>query len=448
MALLDERLGLSAVPQSNRPQTDLGAQNRRDGGRRLLVALSLCGLWLLLFTPAMTFADDKAGKKVTRTLAQRDRIMASLRTQTQVDVVDQPLINVMEFIEALHNIPVVLDVAAMNDEGISEDTPITLTLEGVTLQFTLQVMLEPLQLEAIVEDDVLKITTAVAAAEKLETRVYDLKYYLGDAVDAELHAWLRETVKDCVAPKSWSEFTSDKGGEIAKVDQFKNEQNNPPANMLTQVFIVRQTAKTHREIEVLLTKLQRVWRPDQNIPLSLSERNLEKIRASLSTEVEVDFPDLPLTDVADDMKDLLKIPILIDEVELNDEGISVDTPIYANLKEATAENAWRIMLRPLALEAVPHGEALLITTSRRAEMLRTVRLYDVSDLSLYGAAGTIKAVVQPDDWDSNSSSPGAISSLSHEGQDGLLVIRQSERGHQEVETLLGQLRLLKQNPAP
>src|SRR5262249_44204837 len=54
----------------------------------------------------------------------------------------------------------------------------TLKLDGISLRSVLKLLLEPLQLTYIIEDEVMKITTATSAGAKLSTRVY----YVGDLV--------------------------------------------------------------------------------------------------------------------------------------------------------------------------------------------------------------------------------------------------------------------------
>lgn len=100
------------------------------------------------------------------------RIREALDEQTEIQFVDTPLQDVMDYLSDLHNITIILDDVALGDEGISSDEPITLILSGITLRSAMKIMLEKLQLTWVIEDEVMKITTQLAADEKLETRVY------------------------------------------------------------------------------------------------------------------------------------------------------------------------------------------------------------------------------------------------------------------------------------
>ncbi len=101
-----------------------------------------------------------------------ERIFKALDDQTSVDFADSPLTEVVDYLKDLHNIEIVIDEAALNDEGISTDSPITLQLAGISLKNALKLMLEPLQLTYVVEDEVMKITTTIKAEESLQIRVY------------------------------------------------------------------------------------------------------------------------------------------------------------------------------------------------------------------------------------------------------------------------------------
>jgi hypothetical protein len=52
------------------------------------------------------------------------------------------------------------------------DTPVTLKLAGVSLRSVLKLLLEPSQLTWLIEDEVMKITTATKASDRLSVRVY------------------------------------------------------------------------------------------------------------------------------------------------------------------------------------------------------------------------------------------------------------------------------------
>jgi len=101
-----------------------------------------------------------------------EKIRKSLSKPTTVEFLDLPLEDCITFLKEYHNINIWLDRATLTDEGVALDQPITLKLAGVTLRSVLKLLLEPVQLTYVIEDEVMKITTSAKAGEKLQTRVY------------------------------------------------------------------------------------------------------------------------------------------------------------------------------------------------------------------------------------------------------------------------------------
>jgi len=105
------------------------------------------------------------------TTAER-RITAALDDQTTINFADTPLIDVVDYLSRTHEIPIILDVFAIEEEGLLVDEPVNLVLAGITLQSALKIMLSEFQLTYVIEDEVMKITTVDVAADILSTRVY------------------------------------------------------------------------------------------------------------------------------------------------------------------------------------------------------------------------------------------------------------------------------------
>ncbi|TXT33036.1 MAG: hypothetical protein FD138_1976, partial [Planctomycetota bacterium] len=101
-----------------------------------------------------------------------ERISAQLDKPTDIDFQDQPLTDVISYLADFHNIPIIIDNEALTEEGIATDTPVTRTLTGVKLRSALKIILAPLQLSYVIEDEVMKITTLSKEKDRLQTRVY------------------------------------------------------------------------------------------------------------------------------------------------------------------------------------------------------------------------------------------------------------------------------------
>ncbi len=101
-----------------------------------------------------------------------EKIRRALSQPTTVEFLDLPLEDAITFLKEYHNINIYIDKATLTDEGVAIDQPVTLKLAGVTLRSVLKLLLEPVQLTYVIEDEVMKITTSAKAGEKLQTRVY------------------------------------------------------------------------------------------------------------------------------------------------------------------------------------------------------------------------------------------------------------------------------------
>src|SRR5207249_3332309 len=87
------------------------------------------------------------------------RISAILDDPTELAFNDTPLSDVIVYLADLHNIQIIIDNQDLSDAAIPTDSPVTRTLAGVKLRSALKIVLEPLKLSYVIEDDVLKIVT-------------------------------------------------------------------------------------------------------------------------------------------------------------------------------------------------------------------------------------------------------------------------------------------------
>jgi hypothetical protein len=92
-----------------------------------------------------------------------------------------------------------------------------------------------------------------------------------------------------------------------------------------------------------------------------------RILAALKTQIEPDYPGIPLQQVLAALADELDIPLWINQAELDLNGIDADTPMVLQLPQVTVRSALRLMLDPLELTYVVRNEVLEITSKQSAE---------------------------------------------------------------------------------
>lgn len=165
-------------------------------------------------------------------------IAKALDRPTTVEFIDSPLEDCFSFLREFHKINIWLDRGALTDEGVALDQPITLKLTGVRLESILNLLLGPVQLDWIIQDEVLKITTRAKADELGEVRTYDVQNLLDSGHTPEE---LIASITKCVAPGTWT--GEDASGGISHTGG---------------VLIVRQSQRTHAEVASVLEDLDRI----------------------------------------------------------------------------------------------------------------------------------------------------------------------------------------------
>ncbi len=172
--------------------------------------------------------DDSAEARILKTLAK----------PTTVEFVDLPLEDCLTFLKDYHQIPVWLNKGAMTEDGIALDQPITLKLAGVSFESVLHLILEPLDMDWVIQDEVLKITTQSWAAGHPETRTYDVHNLLAAGHTPEE---LIASITKCIEPGSWTGK-----GTTAGISHTGG------------VLVVRQSQRVHSDIAHLLEELDEI----------------------------------------------------------------------------------------------------------------------------------------------------------------------------------------------
>ena len=196
-----------------------------------------------------------------------------------------------------------------------------------------------------------------------------------------------------------------------------------------------------------VAKTEIVNRPKEK-PVAAEDR----IRAALRETTTMEFIQTPLSDVVDYLKDLHKIEIQFDGKALEDAGAGSDTPVTQNLKGISLCSALRLLFKGLDLTYIIQNEVLLITTPEKAASMMEVRLYDVHDLAaepknasstkkLEALRDTVRNTISPHSW-KDAGGPGALEIFTRDGVCALVVM-QSFDGHEQIDSLLTNLRKLQ-----
>lgn len=188
-----------------------------------------------------------------------------------------------------------------------------------------------------------------------------------------------------------------------------------------------------------------------------------RIRAALDRRINGEFVEAPLTDALDYVADQIGVSVVLDRRAIEALGVDLGGTVSLSVKDVSARSMLALVLEPQGLTAVVHRETLLVTSSERAATMQETRVCDVSDLvgrppasAAMGAgppdgasiaaprvrldelADMIVRCVEPDSWEQAGGS-GAIVPIELDGTQ-VLVIRQTQSAHDQVESLLAELR--------
>ena len=167
--------------------------------------------------------------------AARFRQTLAKRVSIQFD--ETPLSAVAERFEMLIGHPTWLDCASLHEQGIQESETVSLKLDDVPLANALRMALQPWGLTFLVDEDSIRITTNIAAAELGYTVVYDLRDFAArQLADNDVINLIVNTTS----------------GPWLEVDGT----GSPIAFPLPGILVVHQTNDVHREVHDLIDDLR------------------------------------------------------------------------------------------------------------------------------------------------------------------------------------------------
>ncbi len=98
-----------------------------------------------------------------------------MNNTVEVRFSERPLAEVLETLSQLSGVPIYLDPRGMAAEAVTTDTPVTIRLtQQISLQSALNLILEPLRLSYVIQNEVLRITSEHTRESDVYPRVYNV----------------------------------------------------------------------------------------------------------------------------------------------------------------------------------------------------------------------------------------------------------------------------------
>ena len=133
------------------------------------------------------FGDARTWEELTKTRKERMAELKSRRNERELEIErklktpvslkfhDRPLREVLEHMATLAAVNLYLDPQGLEEEGISSEQTVTIDLtQDISLKSALNLILEPLNLSYVIQNEVLKITSVQLRDGVVVTRTYDV----------------------------------------------------------------------------------------------------------------------------------------------------------------------------------------------------------------------------------------------------------------------------------
>jgi len=115
--------------------------------------------------------------------ARNDATVEKLKKPLDVDFIETPLVDVLDFIKTKADVQFYVDARALSDIGLETSAPVSLSLKSISGEMALDLMLDQLDLEYVLRSGVIIVTTPEVAELQLTVRIYSVKDLRAAPVD-------------------------------------------------------------------------------------------------------------------------------------------------------------------------------------------------------------------------------------------------------------------------
>lgn len=205
-------------------------------------------------------------------------VRTALDHRVESEFVDLDLEIALAILSDECDVPIRLDRNIIPEARSRGRIRVTVQPSRARLQTVLDLMFEPLDLDYVIRDDILLVTTRHVAEEYVATKVYDVAD-LGpfpDVFGSSGDDPLVEVIANTIAPTTWEEVGGP--GSIRRFASFVSTEHGMRLNV--DALVVSQTWRVHRQIESLLGELRAVRRnPPIDPQVPPAEKRSEARRA-------------------------------------------------------------------------------------------------------------------------------------------------------------------------
>lgn len=403
-----------------------------------------------------------AARRVAR--EAESRLLAGLHKQVKAEWSNVPLEEVLVSLAKTAGVNLWIDREALSADGIALDSEVDLHLGEVTVWQALHFLLKPLSLAWVAPDGILEITTTGKSEESFVTRTYDVT-----ALVKVLEPQLKNSA---VVPRGLRHDTCN-GTHYVQSETFAKigRQSRFPAETVLAALlessvdakwmmidgnggrvavghnrlIVRHTYQIHFEIQSLLQAVETLvvrGVKEKSIHVRRPGYPLDEdvaINQRLAKPMDIEMTELPLHEALEWLVNETHIRVVLDRQSLDDEGVSIESPVSLTLTGAPLTVVLKTLLSPIRLTAVVEEGTVVITTQpKAAEKFQTI-VYDDTDLPEAANVNDLMSIVQEatsGPWEQADGTGGSLSFLLRR----VLVVRHTQAVHSEIAAVFDELR--------
>jgi hypothetical protein len=326
---------------------------------------------------------------------------------------------ILDRLKSSLDVPMVVDVRAIQEEKISLTKPITGKSGRAPALDELRALFSKHGISVEVRHHVLYLSTERKQGKRLGWRIYRL------SKEVEV-AKLIKKIKGEVSPTTWNGAGA--SGQIER--------------LAPTVIVVYHNPAIQREVQRKYEKeLSPVSAPLDRIALLAPTKGaspLAPISQALRNPISADYPETPLAEALTDLAKNAKVKLRLDGASLTKARISPAVPVSVNFKHLPAESVLTLMLEGAGLDWTLNGDEILVTTPKIAAEGEVTITYDVkdmvppSDIETLGRA--LQRTIRPTSWTAS----GGAGTIEADGES--LKIKQSAQVHRLIENWLADLR--------
>ncbi len=402
-----------------------------------------------------------------------------LRMQQRVTIEfdEQPLDHAISALAEKTGLNIVIDRKTLAEEGVAVDKPVSGRFRDARLEYALDLLLEPLELSWRLEPGVVVITTEIEVERNMETRLFNVAPLIklaeelrNDDTEVQPQKVSRQRKPPRLIPVQFRAFGPEHPPADTAVPSPLLASSEPDADwlidiisnfsgggwhdlggpgdatMVGDVLCIRQERPYLDQATWLLIALHRFAteelknrRQVARSPFIRQDR-IDAIHSALQKPIDLELIDTPLREAVRKLEALLGIRVVIDEVAFAEDGIADDEPVDLILRQVSLQSALTLILDRFNLTSIVGEQHLLITTKIAAEGMYCNVVHDVRDLQAVGyggdaLTGAITSQIDETTWQFLGGDGRVEVPLP-----GLMIVRQSAKGHAAVDRFLAELR--------